>query len=67
VANGEVERALRVAAEMARRADLAIQRRDRAIRRAYEAGASQRAIGRAVGTSHNPIARILDDDEERSA
>jgi hypothetical protein len=66
MADGEIEKALRVAGEMARRADVAIQRRDRAIRAAYEAGATLRAIGRAVGTSHNPIRRIIDETEPRA-
>ena len=57
----DVDEALEVAGEMARRAELAIRRRDRAIRAAVEAGASHRAIGRAIGTSHNPVRRILDE------
>ena len=65
MAEVEIEKALRVVAEMGRRADVAIQRRDRAIRAAYEAGATLRAIGRAVGTSHNPIRRIIDETEPR--
>ena len=63
MADGDIDDALSVAAEMARRADLAIQRRDRAIRKAHRAGASLRAIGRAVGTSHNPIARIPEEGD----
>jgi hypothetical protein len=65
--DGDIEKALRVAAEMARRADVAIQRRDRAIRAAHEAGAPLRAIGRAVGTSHNPVRRIIDEGDRAAS
>ena len=65
MAEKDVDEALRVAAEMAHgRADLAIERRDQAIRAAVEAGASLRAVGRVVGTSHNPVRRILDEEAE---
>lgn len=52
-------RPLTVVARAARKAAAAYQARDQAVRDAYDAGESLRAVAEAAGISHEQVRRII--------